>query len=57
MKLEQTMDTHTSQLLEGIVMHQRRSPILHRFIYPLFVLRFNLSEYKIKVTSLSPVLF
>jgi DUF1365 family protein len=57
MKLEQTMDTHTSQLLEGIVMHQRRSPILHRFIYPLFVLRFNLSEYKRQGTSLSPLLF
>lgn len=57
MKFGQAMDTQTSLLMEGIVMHQRRSPILHRFIYPLFVLRFNLTEYKKQGTSLHPLLF
>jgi DUF1365 family protein len=57
MKSASLMDTNQSLLLNGVVMHQRHRPIRHRFIYPLFALRLNLSQLKKHGSPLHPFLF
>ena len=48
---------HQSTLITGVVMHQRTRPILHRFIYPVFMVRINLDQLCKDATQLNSYIF